>query len=51
MPVDSELLAELQETKAQIDVLQGRLKELVSRLRDAGATAPEIAEALRAPAT
>jgi len=48
MPLDAAVLAELKETKAQIDTLQERLKELVQQLRDDGATAQEIAEALRA---
>ncbi|HET9444104.1 MAG TPA: hypothetical protein VFO65_12320 [Acidimicrobiales bacterium] len=47
MPVDEEVLAELRRTKAEIDELQERLKELVARLRDGGASAQEIAEALR----
>lgn len=47
MPLDEELLAELRSTKAEIDVLQERLKSLVSRLREGGATTQEIAEALR----
>ncbi|HEX2040158.1 MAG TPA: hypothetical protein VHF47_10550 [Acidimicrobiales bacterium] len=47
MALDAAVLADLKETKAQIDALQERLKELVQRLRDDGATAQEIAEALR----
>ncbi|MHB8466706.1 MAG: hypothetical protein ACYDH6_02665 [Acidimicrobiales bacterium] len=47
MPIDETLLAELKETKASIDVLQERLKDLVAQLRDGGATAQEIAGALR----
>jgi len=47
MAVDPDLLAELKATKAEIDGLQVKLKDLVSRLRDGGATAPEIAEFLR----
>ena len=47
MPVDEEVLAELRRTKAEIDELQERLKELVARLRNGGASAQEIAEALR----
>jgi hypothetical protein len=47
MALDPTVLAELKETKAQIDALQERLKELVQGLRDGGATAQEIAEALR----
>jgi signal transduction histidine kinase len=45
--VDPELLAELKATKAAIDELQRKLKDLVTDLRDGGATAQEIAEALR----
>ena len=47
MPLDEAVLAELRETKASIDQLQERLKELVAQLRDHGATAQEIAAALR----
>lgn len=47
MALDEELLAELKATKAEIDRLQERLKDLVARLRDEGATSQEIAEALR----
>ena len=47
MALDPAVLAELKETKAQIDALQERLKELVQQLRDGGAGAQEIAEALR----
>ncbi len=47
MPLDELLLAELKETKAEIDRLQVRLKELVSRLREDGATTQEITQALR----
>jgi hypothetical protein len=47
MAIDEALLAELRSTKAQIDVLQERLKDLVSAMREAGASAQEIAEALR----
>ena len=47
MALDEDLLAELKMTKADIDKLQGRLKELVAQLREGGATAQEIAEALR----
>jgi uncharacterized coiled-coil protein SlyX len=47
MPVDEALLAELRTTKAEIDQLQERLKSLVEQLREKGATAQEIAEALR----
>jgi len=48
MPLDEELLTELRATKARIDELQLRLKELVAELRGRGASAQEIAEALRA---
>ncbi len=47
MTMDEELLAELRSTKAEIDGLQDRLKDLVARLREQGATSQEIAEALR----
>ena len=47
MAVDEALLADLKETKASIDVLQQRLKELVAQLQAAGATSQEIAAALR----
>ena len=47
MPVDEALLSELKETKASIDELQERLKDLVSQLQAHGATAQEIAAALR----
>jgi hypothetical protein len=47
MALDAGVLAELKQTKAEIDRLQERLKELVAQLRDGGATAQEIAEALR----
>jgi hypothetical protein len=47
MALDEAVLADLKQTKAQIDVLQERLKALVAELRDKGATAQEIAEALR----
>jgi hypothetical protein len=47
MAVDEDLLAELQTPKAAIDVLQAKLKELVSALREQGASAQEIGEALR----
>ncbi len=47
MPVDEALLAELKQTKAQIDLLQVQLKELVNRLRESGATTEEITQALR----
>ncbi|MGH9165395.1 MAG: hypothetical protein ACRDZW_07790 [Acidimicrobiales bacterium] len=48
MPLDTDLLAELKRTKVEIDRLQVELKDLVTRLRDGGATSQEIAEALRA---
>ena len=48
MALDPTVLTELRETKAAIDELQEKLKELVARLRDGGASAQEIAEALRA---
>ncbi|MBW3580084.1 MAG: hypothetical protein KY447_11165 [Actinobacteria bacterium] len=47
MPLDEGLLAELKQTKAEIDRLQNRLKETVSRLQESGATPQEIAAALR----
>ena len=47
MALDEGVLADLKDTKAQIDRLQERLKELVGQLRDNGASAQEIAEALR----
>ncbi len=47
MAIDADLLAELRQTKAEIDKLQTRLKELVSQLQEKGASAQEIAEALR----
>lgn len=47
MAVDEQLLADLKETKAQIDVLQERLKALVTELQEKGATSQEIAAALR----
>jgi hypothetical protein len=47
MAVDEGLLAELKTTKAAIDELQVRLKELVAALREGGASAQEIGEALR----
>jgi len=47
VPLDEELLADLRRTKAEIDGLQVRLKELVAQLQREGATAPEIAAALR----
>lgn len=47
MALDDELLAELKQTKAEIDRLQVRLKDLVARLRESGATTQEITQALR----
>ena len=47
MTVDESLLTELRQTKSEIDRLQVQLKDLVSRLRENGATAEEIAQALR----
>jgi hypothetical protein len=47
MALDQEVLAELRTTKAEIDKLQQRLKELVADLQEKGASTQEIAEALR----
>ena len=47
MALDEVRLAELRDVKARIDVLQDRLKQLVAELREAGASAQEIADALR----
>ena len=47
MALDEALLSELRDTKAQIDVLQARLKDIVARLQERGASAQEIAGALR----
>ena len=47
MALDAGVLAELKQTKTEIDRLQEKLKELVAQLRDGGASAQEIAEALR----
>ncbi|MDP8992155.1 MAG: hypothetical protein M3N31_03760 [Actinomycetota bacterium] len=47
MPLDKELLAEMKQTKAEIDRLQVRLRDLVARLQERGATTQEITEALR----
>lgn len=47
MALDATLLEELRQTKAEIDKLQTRLKELVAQLQENGATTQEIAEALR----
>jgi uncharacterized coiled-coil protein SlyX len=46
--LDEQVLAELKQTKAEIDLLQTRLKDLVTRLQESGATAQEISQALRA---
>ncbi len=45
--LDEALLAEMRETKAAIDELQQKLKDLVTALRERGASSQEIAEALR----
>ena len=47
MPLDEGLLAELKQAKAEIDRLQLQLTDVVSRLRESGATSEEIAQALR----
>jgi hypothetical protein len=47
MALDEALLAELKSTKAAIDELQLKLKALVTALREQGASAQEIGEALR----
>jgi uncharacterized coiled-coil protein SlyX len=47
MAVDEELLAELRQTKSEIDRLQAQLKDVVARLRDSGASTEEITQALR----
>jgi hypothetical protein len=47
MALDPVVLADLKQTKAGIDELQQRLKDLVAQLRQQGATAQEIADALR----
>jgi hypothetical protein len=47
MPLDESIVAELRATKADIDVLQQKLKDLVANLREQGASAQEIAETLR----
>jgi hypothetical protein len=47
VPLDPDVLTELRTTKAEIDRLQDRLKELVAKLREAGASAQEIGDALR----
>jgi hypothetical protein len=45
--LDEGLVAELKATKAAIDGLQQKLKDLVAALREQGASAQEIGEALR----
>jgi uncharacterized coiled-coil protein SlyX len=47
MPLDEELLAELKQTKAEIDRLQVRLRDLVAQLQEQGASTQEITQALR----
>ena len=47
MPLDEEALAELKQTKAEIDRLQVRLRDLVARLQESGMTTQEITQALR----
>lgn len=47
MALDQDVLAELRTTKAEIDKLQQRLKELVADLQEKGASTQEIADALR----
>jgi hypothetical protein len=47
MPLDPALLSELKETKAAIDELQVKLKDLVARLQEGGASTQEITAALR----
>lgn len=47
MALDEGLLTELKTTKAAIDELQQKLKDLVAQLREQGASAQEIAQALR----
>ena len=47
MALDEALLAEMRETKAAIDELQQKLKDLVTALRERGASSQEIAEAPR----
>ena len=47
MALDEALLSELLATKADIDELQARLKDIVARLQEQGASAQEIASALR----
>lgn len=47
MALDPETLEELRRVKAEIDVLQQRLKDLVEKLREKGASAQEIGQAIR----
>lgn len=47
MTLDAALLSELKTTKAAIDELQVKLKDLVAALREQGASAQEIGAALR----
>ncbi len=47
MAPDENLLAELKQTKGEIDRLQARLKDLVARLQESGATTEDIKQALR----
>jgi hypothetical protein len=47
MALDLAVLAELKATKADIDRLQQKLKDLVATLRERGASAQEIGEALK----
>jgi hypothetical protein len=51
MALDEALLTEMRTTKAAIDELQQKLKDLVTALREQGATSQEIAEALRGSPT
>jgi hypothetical protein len=47
MPLDEAILTDLKTTKAAIDELQDKLKELVNQLREQGASTQEITAALR----
>lgn len=47
MATNDELLAELRSTKADIDKLQARLKELVTELQQAGMSTQDITAALK----
>jgi hypothetical protein len=49
MALDEGLVAELKATKAAIDELQQKLKDVVASLRERGASAQEIGEVLRSP--